>query len=136
MGVQIPRRVHSQVPEEDAVWADTTASWGSVPQVGCAEGESDRGGPYAAGSRAYVDLDPAEIGGVASGRLYQGKECHHIARVYGERKRNFVGQSFWARGYLVSTVGRDEAVIRQYIKNQEAEDHRLEQLSLWVNGHL
>src|SRR5260221_8547222 len=75
MGVQIPRRVHSQVPEEDAVWADKTASWGSVPQVGRAEGESDRGGAYAAGPRAYVDLDPTEIRGVASGRLYQGKKC-------------------------------------------------------------
>lgn len=43
----------------------------------------------------------------------------HLARVYGERKRNFVGQHFWARGYFVSTVGRDEAVIREYIQNQE-----------------
>ncbi|MFZ1896430.1 MAG: transposase, partial [Rhodoplanes sp.] len=41
------------------------------------------------------------------------------ARVYGERKRNFVGQHFWARGYYVSTVGRDEQAIREYIKNQE-----------------
>jgi putative transposase len=42
----------------------------------------------------------------------QGKSAIHVARVYGERKRNFVGQHFWARGYFVSTVGRDEAVIR------------------------
>jgi putative transposase len=61
----------------------------------------------------------------------KGKSAIHIARVYGERKRNFVGQSFWARGFFVSTVGRDEAVIRAYIKNQEAEDTRLEQLKLW-----
>jgi putative transposase len=46
------------------------------------------------------------------------------------RARNFVGQRFWARGYFVSTVGRDENVIREYIRNQEAEDRRLEQLSL------
>ena len=51
--------------------------------------------------------------------------------MYGERKRNFVGQHFWARGYFVSTVGRDEAVIREYIKNQEKEDERLDQLGLW-----
>jgi putative transposase len=51
--------------------------------------------------------------------------------VYGERKRNFVGQSFWARGYFVSTVGRDEAVIRAYLRNQEQEDKRLDQLNLW-----
>lgn len=42
----------------------------------------------------------------------KGKSVIHLARVYGERNRNFVGQSFWARGYFVSTVGRDEAVIR------------------------
>ena len=61
----------------------------------------------------------------------KGKSAIHLARVYGVRKRNFTGQSFWARGYFVSTVGRDEAVIRNYIQNQEKEDERLEQLGLW-----
>ena len=61
----------------------------------------------------------------------KGKSAIHLARVYGEKKRNFVGQSFWARGFFVSTVGRDEALIREYIRNQEREDSRLEQLSLW-----
>ena len=61
----------------------------------------------------------------------KGKSAIHIAREYGERKRNFVGQHFWARGYFVSTVGRDETQIRDYIRNQEKEDQRLEQLSLW-----
>ena len=60
----------------------------------------------------------------------KGKSAIHLARVYGERKRNFVGQHFWARGYFVSTVGRDEAVIRTYIQNQEKEDERLDQLAL------
>jgi putative transposase len=60
----------------------------------------------------------------------KGKSAIHVARVYGERKRNFVGQHFWARGYFVSTVGRDERVIREYIRHQEAEDQRLEQLKL------
>jgi putative transposase len=60
----------------------------------------------------------------------KGKSAIHIARVYGERKRNFVGQHFWARGYFVSTVGRDERVIREYIRHQEGEDKRLEQLKL------
>ena len=61
----------------------------------------------------------------------KGKSAIHLARVYGERKRNFLGQHFWARGYLVSTVGRDEAVIRDYIRHQEEEDKRLEQMNLW-----
>jgi len=45
----------------------------------------------------------------------KGKSAIHLARVYGEKKRNFVGQHFWARGYFVSTVGRDEQVIRQFL---------------------
>lgn len=61
----------------------------------------------------------------------KGKSAIHVARVYGERKRNFVGQHFWARGFYVSTVGRDEATIRAYIKQQEQEEERLEQLHLW-----
>jgi putative transposase len=61
----------------------------------------------------------------------KGKSAIHLARVYGERKRSFVGQHFWARGYFVSTVGRDEELIRQYIQHQDEEDHRLEQMNLW-----
>jgi putative transposase len=59
------------------------------------------------------------------------KSAIHLARVYGEQRRNIVGQSFWARGYFVSTVGRDEEVIRNYIGKQEQEDYRLEQMNLW-----
>ena len=61
----------------------------------------------------------------------KGKSAIHLARTYGERRRNFAGQNFWARGYFVSTVGRDEELIRAYIKAQEAEDRRLDQLQLW-----
>src|SRR6476619_2767739 len=61
----------------------------------------------------------------------KGKSAIHLARVYGERKRNFTGQHFWARGYFVSTVGRNEEAIREYIRQQEKEDARLEQLNLW-----
>ena len=60
----------------------------------------------------------------------KGKSAIHIARTYTGRRRNFVGQHFWARGYFVSTVGRDEAAVREYIRNQEREDHREEQLRL------
>ena len=60
----------------------------------------------------------------------KGKSAIHLARVYGERRRNFVGQHFWARGYFVSTVGRDEEKIRAYIRRQEQEDERLDQLRL------
>jgi putative transposase len=61
----------------------------------------------------------------------KGKSAIHIARTYRGRSRNFLGESFWARGYFVSTVGRDERKIREYIRNQEQEDIRLDQLKLF-----
>ena len=66
----------------------------------------------------------------------KGKSAIHIARHYAGRPRNFVGQHFWARGYFVSTVGRDEQAIRTYIRDQEEEDRRQEQLQLDPSGHL
>ena len=60
----------------------------------------------------------------------KGKSAIHIARMYGGRKRNFTGEHFWARGYYVSTVGRDEETIREYIRRQDEEDRRYDQLRL------
>jgi putative transposase len=61
----------------------------------------------------------------------KGKSAIHIARTYMGKRQNFVGQNFWARGYFVSTVGRDEAVVREYIRKQEMEDERLDQLQMF-----
>ena len=61
----------------------------------------------------------------------KGKSAIAIARQLG-RGRNFLGESFWARGYLVSTVGLDKEVVRAYIRDQEKEDERYYQLKLWV----
>ena len=58
----------------------------------------------------------------------KGKSAIHIARVHFQRGRNYVGHHFWARGYFVSTVGRDEKAIREYIRHQEKEDQRQENL--------
>jgi len=61
----------------------------------------------------------------------KGKSAIHIARTYAGRKRNFTGQKFWARGYYVSTVGRDEDAIRKYIWKHEQIDKRIDQLNLF-----
>jgi putative transposase len=61
----------------------------------------------------------------------KGKSAIHLARVYGEMRRGLTGQRFWARGHFMSNVGPDEETILQYIRNQEEEDRRLEQLNLW-----
>ena len=61
----------------------------------------------------------------------KGKSAIHIARTYLGQRKNYGGMSFWARGYFVSTVGTEEDVVRMYIREQEKEDNRLEQLSLF-----
>jgi putative transposase len=65
---------------------------------------------------------PPKFAGFQVTGFIKGKSAIHLARVCGEKKRNFVGQNYWARGYWVSTVGRDEATIREYIRKQEQED--------------
>lgn len=62
----------------------------------------------------------------------KGKIAIMIARQFGGRERNFTGENFWARGYFVSTVGLDEAMVRAYIRNQEQEDERYDQMKLGV----
>ena len=65
----------------------------------------------------------------------KGKSAIHIARTYAGRKQNFVGQNFWARGYYVSTTGRDEDTIRNNIRNnirkQEESDKKIDQMTLF-----
>lgn len=65
----------------------------------------------------------------------KGKSAISIARNFGSRKKNFVGENFWARGYFVSTVGRDEETIRAYIRNQEIEDRRVDTIFSETRSH-
>ncbi len=60
----------------------------------------------------------------------KGKSAIKIFREYHQVSRNFTGRHFWARGYCVSTVGLDEQMIREYIKNQEQEEKRQDQMRL------
>ncbi|MGK7910794.1 MAG: IS200/IS605 family transposase [Synechococcus sp.] len=56
----------------------------------------------------------------------KGKSAIGIAREFMGRRRNFSSESFWARGYCVSTVGLEEEVVRACIRRQEKEEERLE----------
>lgn len=60
----------------------------------------------------------------------KGKSAIAIARKFAGRARNFTGEVFWARGYFVSTVGLDEDMVRAYIRHQEREDERYDQMKL------
>ena len=65
----------------------------------------------------------------AIGKL-KGKSAILIHKRYLGRGKNLAGYHFWARGYCVSTVGLDEALVREYIRNQEADDKAIEQYLL------
>ena len=77
-----------------------------------------------------VSVPPKYAGSQVVGYL-KGQSAIHMARTYGGKRRNFVGEHFWARGYWGSTLGRDEAAVRFYIQQQEQEDQRLDQLGLF-----
>ena len=62
----------------------------------------------------------------------KGKSAIYLARTFGGRRQNFTGEHFGARGYYVSTAGKDEEAVRQYIRNQEEADQRLDQLNLFA----
>ena len=62
----------------------------------------------------------------------KGKSAIYVARNFRGIKKNFKGESFWARGYYVSTIGLDDEAVRQYIENQYKEDQRIDNLSLLI----
>src|SRR6516162_4588511 len=80
--------------------------------------------------RGDPDIDPAEYSMAEVIGYLKGKSSIWIAQNVERKLRNFLGHKFWARGYFVSTVGRDEETIRAYIKNQEIADKQLDQLQL------
>jgi putative transposase len=77
---------------------------------------------------------PPKYGVSAVVGYIKGKSAIAIARTYLGKRNNFTGQAFWARGYFVSTVGRDEEAIKRYIREQEAEDKRLDQLEMFKDN--
>ncbi len=80
-----------------------------------------------------IEIPPKYAVSAVAGYI-KGKSAIMIARTYLGKRQNFSGQNFWARGYYISTVGRDEAAIKKYIQGQEAEDKRQEQLEMFKDS--
>ena len=81
----------------------------------------------------YASLDPMYSVAQIIGYM-KGKSSIWIAQNVERKMRNFLGHKFWARGYFVTTVGRDEEMIRAYIKNQEMADQQLDQMELKISA--
>jgi putative transposase len=130
MGMQISCGFHTEVSEEDVVWAAATGVGASVSATGRTDGVPIEEGHLMIDHVHMLISIPPKMSVSAAMGFIKGKSAIHIARVYAGRRRSFVGQHFWARGYWVSTVGRDEEAVRRYIREQEKEDLRLDQLEL------
>ncbi len=129
--MQISCGVYPEISQEKYLRVDQKRTGTDHSGTRAAEGKHGGGGASDGGSRSYAVVDTTEVLGFRGGGVYKGKSAIAIARNYMDRAKNFVGQNFWARGYYVSTVGRDEAQIREYIRAQEKEDQRLDQLNMF-----
>jgi len=63
----------------------------------------------------------------------KGKSAIRVHRDVSKVKGSMYGRSFWARGYCVSTVGLDEAVIAQYIQDQNKHERAQDSNELTSN---
>ena len=131
MGMQVSRGVHTEVPQEEHIRMGAQRVGTDHARVGPTERSGGGGRALDGGSCAHVVIDPAEVSVSGVVGFIKGKSAIAIARRFMDRAKNFVGQNFWARGYYVSTVGRDEEQIRNYIREQEKEDKRLDQLKMF-----
>src|SRR5262245_24003996 len=134
MGVQVPCRVHSEVPQEVAVWENPTVLGQCIPRARPAQGMPDRGRALDPRSCAHVDINPAEVFGGRGDRVSEREELDLDCAECRTQVAQFSGPQVlgqvWARGYFVSTIVRDEEMIRAYIRNQEMADKQLDQLQL------
>jgi putative transposase len=80
-----------------------------------------------------IEIPPKHAVSAVVGYI-KGKSAIAIARTYLGKRQNYSGQNFWARGYYVSTVGRDEEAIKKYIREQEDEDKRQDQLEMFKDS--
>ena len=131
MGMQVPCRVDSKISKKKRLFYVFRQEIDSVLRELARQKESEiiEGHLMEDHVHMLISIPPKYSVSSVIGYI-KGKSAIYIARNFQGRKRNFVGESFWARGFYVSTVGRDEKTIREYIKNQEKEDQRIDQFSL------
>jgi REP-associated tyrosine transposase len=132
MGMQKSRGIHPEVSQEKYLRVGETGIVTESIRDLAQQKESvvEEGHLMADHVHMLLSIPPKySVSGVVG--FIEGKSAIAIARNFMDRAKNVVGQHFWARGYYVSTVGRDEAQIREYIREQEKEDKRLEQLKIF-----
>jgi REP-associated tyrosine transposase len=130
MGLQVSHCVHTEATKEESVWRTETASRRDFSRVSLHK-ESKIVEGHMMGDHVHMCLSiPPKYAVLNVVGYLKGKSAIQIARRFGGRQKNFTGEHFWARGYFVSTVGLEENIVRAYIRNQEEEDERYDQMKL------
>ena len=117
--MQIARGIHPEISQAKYLWVGETGIRADHSGFSPAERERSGGGAPDGRPCLHAVVDTTEVLGLRGGGFIKGKSAIAIARRFMDRAKNFVGQNFWARGYYVSTVGRDEAQIREYIRERK-----------------
>ena len=129
--MQISRGIHPEVSQEKYLWVGEKRVRADHPGFSSAERERSGGGASDGRPCSHAVVDTTEVLGLGGGGGYQGQECNRDSSEFHGSSEELCGTELWARGYYVSTVGRDEAQIREYIREQEKEDKRLDQLKIF-----
>ena len=103
-------------------------------KYGTTEGVPDRGGPLDARSCSHADIDTPEVFGGADHRAHERKSSIWIAQKCRRQDEKFPGPQIPGSRIFCPTVGRDEEMIRAYIRNQELADQQLDQLELKISA--
>ena len=130
MGLQVPCGVDTEVQEEGTLRAaQETVSAVFKELANQKESEVLEGRLVEDHVHMLISIPPKYAVAQVIGYI-KGKSAIWIARTCGRRK-NFIGQNFWARGYYVTTAGLDKETVRDYIRKQEDEDKKLDQLKMF-----
>ena len=133
MGMQVSCCMDTEIQKEGNIRGIAQGVGRSIQGTGEAEREQDRrkeGHLLPDHMHVLMSIPPKYSVAQVVGYI-KGKSAIHIARTYMNRRKNFIGENFWARGYYVSTVGKDEEAVRRYIQQQESEDRHIDQLKLF-----
>jgi putative transposase len=132
--VQVPRRVYAEVPQE-ALFGKIKRHLGRVFHDLARRKECRIEEEHLMPDHVQMLISIPPKSSVAQIiRYMKGKSSIWIAQNVERKMRNFLGHKFWARGYFVTTVGRDKEMIRAYIRNQELADRQLEQFELKISA--
>src|ERR1700746_831938 len=123
---QVPRRVHAEVPQNALFW-QIRRHLGAVSRELAQRKECEIEEGHLMPDHVHMLIPPKYSVAEVIGYL-KGKSSIWIAQNVERKLRNLLGHKFWARGYFVSTIGRDEETIRAYIRNQEMADKQLDQM--------